>query len=226
VRSARSATGGVMPGGLAYLSLSALGLLKSTPFKGGVDVRADERASALASVRLMGCDELDTFVRPRMLPVHSLVGNVGLADPAAGGFVELPAEVQLSIAHCYSEGVFLVDNGRVFLLRIGRNVDPAWLYDVFGVQSLDGVDVHRLRIRTPLADEAASQCRRLTNIIAFLRSLTPSVFQKLFIMREADVSEAAFFSALIEDRDRNNEPSIAEFEFMLQSGGGDVARVR
>jgi protein transport protein SEC24 len=200
---------------LNVLPLMTLGLLKNAAFKEGAELRTDARAYLLAAMYTMGIVEMETFVRPRMLPVHDMQDKVGLpkedakrqqvmnADgtpaPPPVQTIELPSEAGLTAEVLKSDTVFLVDNGMDFLIRVGRQVSPEWLQSVFGVPTLDSVDSRTLVLQTPRADDLTSPLRRLTNILTYLREVSP-LYQQLYIMREGEASELKFFNMLIEDR--------------------------
>lgn len=202
---------------LNVLPLMTLGLLKNGAFKEGAELRTDARAYLLASMYTMGIVEMETFVRPRMLPVHDMQDGVGLAKeraiapppPAASAdgqpppppvqTIELPAEAGLTADVLKTDTVFLVDNGMEFLLRVGRGVSSEWTMSVFGVPSLEGIDTRTLNLLTPHAQDTNSPLRRLTNILTYLREVSP-LYQQLYIMKEGEASELRFFNMLIEDR--------------------------
>ena len=214
---------------LNVLPLMTLGLLKNAAFKEGTDQRTDTRAFLLAAMYTMGIVEMETFVRPRMLPVHDMRDRVGMpkdSDKAKAAMqvpgpdgtmppppvqtIELPSEAGLTAEVLKSDTVFLVDNGLDFLLRVGRQVDPNWLQSVFGVPCLDGVDSRSLVLQTPQAHDLDSPLRRLTNILTYLREVSP-LYQQLQIMKEGEASELKFFNLLIEDRNMS-AMSLAEFD--------------
>jgi len=148
VRSARSARQKVFPGGpdvleanpnLSILPMLTLGLCKSPVLKEGTDVKPDERAFLMCLVGTMGVASLDLYIRPRVFVVSPLTGNQGLWDAATNGIIEWPAEVGLSSEYLSSECAFLIDNGVMLHLRLGKNVSPQFLNECFGIQSLDGI---------------------------------------------------------------------------------------
>jgi protein transport protein SEC24 len=194
---------------LSLLPLMTLGLLKNLAFKEGTDVRSDVRAYILAALYSMGIVELETFLRPRMLPLHDLNGNLGLSlnnNPA----VELPTESSLTAEVLRSDTVYLIDNGMELLLRVGRQVNPQWLMSVFNTSNLDNVDSRALIVQPPSPNDTVSINFRLNNIINYLRSLSPH-YQQLSIVKEGDPSEVRFFNLLIEDRNLATM-SLAEFD--------------
>ncbi len=122
---------------LAALPLMTLGLIKNPAFRDGTDVRTDVRAAVLADLTSMGIVELETFVRPRMLPIHELTGDIGMEEKTTGG-VTLPPEIGLSADVLRSDGVYLIDNGMEFIIRVGRQVSAEFLTAVIRVRASKG----------------------------------------------------------------------------------------
>lgn len=44
-----------------------------------------------------------------------------------------------------SDSAYLIDNGVSFFLRLGRALPAHFLFELFGVQSLDAVDMRKVR---------------------------------------------------------------------------------
>jgi len=222
---------------LNVLPLMTLGLLKNGAFKEGTDVRTDTRAFLLATMYCMGIVEMETFVRPRMLPLHDMSGRVGLPKedgrkpqqqqfgpdgtplpvPPMVQSVELPAEAGLTKDVLMPSTVFLVDNGLEFLLRIGRATNPNWLASVFGMSNIDSAPGANLKILTPQDGDHDSPCRRLNNILNYLREVSP-FYQTLTIIKEGEATELKFINMLIEDRNMS-AMSLAEFDQFIHRAG-------
>ncbi len=178
---------------------------------------------------------METFVRPRMLPVHDMRDRVGLPKdgdkpkptpvplpdgtlpPPPVQSIELPSEAGLTSEVLKSDTAFLVDNGMDFLLRVGRAVDPAWLQSVFGVSTLDGVNAATLVLQTPAPHDPDSPLRRLTNILTYLREVSP-LYQQLLVIKEGEPNELRFLNMLIEDRNMS-AMSLAEFDQFIHRAG-------
>jgi hypothetical protein len=94
--------------------------------------------SAMAALATMGIVEFETYVRPRMIPIHEMKDPQGFRDEK--GSVDLPPEVPLSAEQLRTDSVFLIDNGFNFFIRIGRGASSTFLTDAFGVASFDELD--------------------------------------------------------------------------------------
>ena len=110
--------------------------------------------------------------------------------------VRLPAILNLSHERLTSEGIFLLENGYDLFMWIGRNVSPAIVNTLFGLNTLEGADLSALAIQSESSDYSS----RLNAIIRALRNERTRYLQLHFI-REGDGHAEAFFSRfLVEDR--------------------------
>lgn len=66
----------------------------------------------MAALATMGIVEFETYVRPRMVPIHEMKDSQGFKDEK--GSVELPPEVPLSAEQLKPDSVFLIDNGYIY----------------------------------------------------------------------------------------------------------------
>jgi protein transport protein SEC24 len=124
---------------------------KSVLFRGGADVKSDERASLVYRVLTMPVLGSTPFSYPKLLALHRLAGDEGTA--AAGGAdirdpnfvgsrgILLPASCPLTADSLTSDGVFLLFDGVETFLWFGRAVSPGILEALFGCTSLEGVDM-------------------------------------------------------------------------------------
>jgi protein transport protein SEC24 len=203
LRSYRSLAGNANAydyGVLGPLSVMVLGLIKSSAFKGELS-RPDARCAALYRIMAMGVTELESYVRPRLLPVHAMAATAGgpVTTPGAGpDEIELPAEQGLTIEHVTSDGVYLVDNGIDILLRVGRAAAPELLTDLFGMADISAYPGRVLRLREPAAGDTVSHVARLKSIITFLRRLSPYA-QDVHIVKEDEPEDQWFRNSMIED---------------------------
>ena len=151
-------------------------------------MRTDDRAAAQAAVNVASIGDLDLALRPRLLPLHALLDDATLGAPDAGAetayaSVPLPAELPLSQEHLSTHGVYLLDNGDVFLIRVGLAAPPEFMHTVL---ERDAV-THQYRLRTPDGDEAVamppSLCVRVHNVLTYLRAFS-STYQRVNVILE------------------------------------------
>jgi len=147
-----------IPVNLKLLPLYTLALMKNVAFRGGTDVHPDERIHAMNLLSGMGVTETKHFVYPRMFSLHDMSPSAGL--PSNDAPVEsvcgqdrilLPRVLNLTVDRLASNGMFLLDNGVDMYLWVGRSSDPAILNALFGINSLEGVDMSQV---SPLKSDA------------------------------------------------------------------------
>ncbi len=193
-----------IPSSLLLLPLYSMSLQKSLVLRGGADVRVDERAYFQHLLYNMDIEESKVFIYPRLFSIHDMSTDIGLpsdnADdecPTAGPFqVRLPAILNLSYERLASDGIFLMENGYDMFMWIGRNVNPAIISTLFGVPSLEGVDVSAMSILAENSDYSS----RVNAVIVALRDDRARYMQLHFIKEGDNYAEAYFARYLIEDR--------------------------
>ena len=109
----------------------------------------------------------------------------------------MPPLVNLSVDNLSSDGAFLLEDGLVMMLWLGRDVPSQFLEDLFGISSLDGVNSMALNVE-PLENPLS---HRMCNIINAIRDPAQrSVYQRLYVVRQGEPMEARFSWYLVEDR--------------------------
>lgn len=223
-------TGPQLPQSLRSLPLLVLGLMKHPAFRPGASVRVDARSHALAVMRIASVREMETYMRPRLLPLHGLPlrdargessgGDHGDEDSAAAETRILPEELPLRAHGLTPSDVLLVDAGLEIVLWVGREAPLDWVREVFGVSSLQGVDPEQLTVRQdPSAgqDPKKSTSGQVHAIVEYLRTRSP-YYQRLVVAPQDSPHEAHFTQYLIEDR-FHRLPSLPEFMQMMTRGG-------
>ena len=243
-----------IPVNLKLLPLYTLGLMKNVAFRGGTDIHPDERIHAMNLLSGMGVTETKHFVYPRMFSLHDMSSTAGLPsndapiDSVCGqDRILLPRVLNLSVDRLASNGIFLLDNGVDMFLWVGRSSDPAILNSLFGINSLEGVNMSQVSRQTvswlsmfvlrlteltlllrifqirlqKIGNDFAS---RLNAIVSALREDdTPQhLYAKVTIIREGDHGlESRFFWHLIEDSASFSGGTFTYEDFMqfVNSGG-------
>ena len=95
---------------------------------GAKDVNVDERIAVSHQVMAAPVDETCRLAYPSLYPLHDPSGAWGLED--GEGLVGLPPTVPLTLPMLLDGGVYLLDNGRIFILWVGRCVSPQWCQEV------------------------------------------------------------------------------------------------
>merc|ERR1712224_365823 len=116
-----------------------MAMLKSPAFQGANDVGEDLRSFIWNRLETMCVSQVSSYYYPRMMALHSLNGTEGMQDE--NGKVNLPGMLHLTCQSINSDGVYLLENGESLIMWIGRAVSPNFLERVFGVQSIDQLNL-------------------------------------------------------------------------------------
>lgn len=224
-----------IPENLELLPVFTLAMMKNVAFRGGTDVHPDERICAQYALNSMWVDQSRDFMYPRMFSIHDMSSSAGLpfegnpdeSDVQLAGRegILLPQVVNLTCERLVPNGVFLLDNGIQMSLWIGSEADPNLLNSLFGVSSLDRVDLNQLSVNLA-GDDFANRFGAIAMGLRELEGERHVISPKIDIVREGDPGmEARFFWSLIEDRAsfQGGTYNYAEFmEFIKnpQSVGG------
>merc|ERR1719231_670202 len=123
-----------------------MSLQKCVVFRGGTDVRPDDRAYYMMRLNTMPCAESRYFIYPRMFALHNLPEGAGQPAPDDAPEdtrtgrtlkVPLPPMQNLSADRLTSDGVVMLENSVECVVWIGRATNPTVLQALFGVQTLD-----------------------------------------------------------------------------------------
>eukprot|EP00808_Paulinella_micropora_P026847 g57638.t1 len=199
---------------MATLPLLALALSKSPYFRGGRETGPDMRSAWMARLACMSSTELESSIRPRLLPLESMTDQVGLIDPGTKACV-LPNELpNLSISCFAPHNAVLLDDGFSFFLRLGPDVPAEFMQSCFGLNSTAEVNIQSIYLRAPDANDHTSPCRRVANVLAELRKVSPW-FQQLHVIKAGDPEDRNFLPYLVEDNNQYG-PSFPEYVKKLQ----------
>ena len=120
----------VLPETLKELAMYVLALLKTRAFRGG-NVASDMRVHSMRLLKSMGPAELQLYLYPRILPIHSMTEEVCQPIPLiylnvlichqdgfpdSTGHLKIPTALRASFGFVEEGGAYLVDNGQLLLL--------------------------------------------------------------------------------------------------------------
>jgi len=112
------------PQSMRYWPLNTLGLLKCAAFADVNDVarwlHIDYRMALLTNLLHMSVANIELLVRPSMYRIDEILDLD--ADTLADEYY-LPQESPLTVSAMSAEGIYLVDNGQTFVVRIGKDAD-------------------------------------------------------------------------------------------------------
>src|SRR5579862_8468418 len=92
------------------------------------------RSAALNLLSTLPPAFLVPYLHPRLFAIHEMTDEEGLPGP--NGIV-MPPALNLTSALFKSHGLYLIDDGQVQFLWIGRDAVPQLIQDVFGMSSID-----------------------------------------------------------------------------------------
>lgn len=177
----------ILPEALKLLPLYTLALSKAPVFR--VDSRPDVRAAAMWRLLSLPAHKAIPLLYARMVPLIGLMDRPQNAMP-------VPDKLWLSAERLDPEGLFLLENGFEAFLFVGKAVHSDTLQELFGVPSLEGGDPQR-PLLLPVLDTPFN--RKVRELLDELRRQRAG-YLRLRIVRRGDALEAAFYSALVEDR--------------------------
>eukprot|EP00877_Chromochloris_zofingiensis_P002473 jgi/Chrzof1/12226/Cz06g26070.t1 len=184
----------IYPESLKFLPVFTLGLIKSTAFRGGREVNADERAAMTHVLMAASVDETLHLAYPDCYMVHDASGDWG---QEINGRVCLPPTVPASLSFMLESGAYLIDNGRMLVLWLGRALTPGWLAEVLGPEAVNPqVDISAIPVE-PARDTALS--KRLCAVVQQLRS-SHACHSQCFAVRQGTPMEAHVVPLFVEDR--------------------------
>ncbi|KAG4304754.1 hypothetical protein PORY_001807 [Pneumocystis oryctolagi] len=123
---------------LRLLPLLCLCLLKNLAFRKSSLIPSDVRSIALCLLSSLPTATLIPFLHPRFYSLHNMPDDAGLHG--ANGTI-LPPEMNLTSEKIESHGLYLIDDGQIQFLFIGKDVVPLLVQDVFGLP-----DVSQLKL--------------------------------------------------------------------------------
>jgi len=144
------------PENLDLMPIYTLGLMKNVAFRGGTDVNPDERITAHMKIHSMFIEDTLSFIHPRLFSIHDMNSQAGLPlnedddkdatqQTAGRNMILLPEGKSLSVESLSSQGIYYLDNGHDSFIWVGRASDAASNNALFGVDSLDNVNVSQVR---------------------------------------------------------------------------------
>ena len=183
----------VYPSTLKNLMPYGLGLLKSPMLRGSSkDVSADDRSAAIFDTLSLSLSRLLLLLYPRMFNLQEYSNHAN-----DGAHISLPQQKALTMGSLLSEGIFLLDNGRMILLWVGKDVSSTIMTDLFGDSASNR---SRLILKSENTSDAGSPTlKALTGLIEHIRNDAKSTIP-LYVIPQGEAIEAFILPFLIEDR--------------------------
>lgn len=192
---------------LRMLPLLINALKKHVALRKSSLIGSDLRVAAMNLLTTLPVPYLIKYIHPHLFALHTMPDNAGLVDEY--GSLVLPPKMNLSGQYLESHGLYLLDDGQVVFLWVGRDAVPQLLYDTFGVQTEEEVPAGKAE----LPELETDFNKRVRAIIAASRAGIDSVYYpSLYIIKENSEPALRLWATtlLIEDR-TDAEPSYYEF---------------
>ncbi|KAJ9084294.1 COPII coat Sec23p-Sfb3p heterodimer component [Entomophthora muscae] len=167
-----------------------------------MDISLDMRVQQMRAWRGMPVTQSLPLLYPRLAAIHTMTPEVG--KPDTYGRIVMPTFTRLSYPFLESEGAYLLENGHVMYLWLGRKVDSALLSALFGVSSIEQVDPAMPEL--PNLENPFSQ--QLNLLISELRKMRPHGMSFNIVRQQLDPSEVEFANLLVEDKNLDNQSYI------------------
>lgn len=198
---------------LQFLPLYIMGMLKSPAFRGGAEIQVDQRTFIWSRLETLTVSQLVAYYYPRLLALHNISDKCGVPDE--NGHVLLPDMLNLTSESMQQDGMYLLEDGEVMMLWIGRAVDSNILQAVFAAPSFEQLDIAQAEATLGTQENPFSE--KVRNIIKQIQVERPVPYMQPIVIKGGEGGrEMRFFASLIEDR----TPSMNQtyMEFLHQKG--------
>ncbi|OZJ02131.1 hypothetical protein BZG36_04584 [Bifiguratus adelaidae] len=190
----------ILPESFKLFPLYTLSVLKSSFIRSGSTINSDIRVDSMRFVKSLGVADSIAFYYPRMIPIHSLQEHEGLPNPANTHRIVLPPAVRLSYQRLDPAGAYLLENGQRMMLWLGREVPADFLQNVFGVSTLEEVDICMPSL--PELDNVRSQ--KIQAMVNYMQSARARSLSLQVVRQQIDPFELDFANMLVEDKNNEN----------------------
>ncbi|XP_051176708.1 protein transport protein Sec24A isoform X2 [Leptopilina boulardi] len=204
--SQSSPTGGLLaPDNLKLLPLYIIALLKCVAFRSGMNTRVDDRIFAMCQLKTLPLSQLIQTIYPDLYAVHTLDDKQRVKD-IDGRICPQPSRLHLSAERLDSRGVFLLDTGDKILIYVGKNINPTFCSNVFGVPDFTSLPEEMYE----LPEFSNPDSERLSSFVFSLQEEKP-YYVSLQIIRDDSHFRTLFTERLVEDR---FESALSYYEFL------------
>jgi len=195
---------------LQFLPLYIMGMLKSEAFKTTNDISLDRRTYIWQRLETLCVSQHSAYYYPRMLALHNAPDSCATLDE--NGHCALPEMLNLTNESMTQDGVFLVEDGEMMMMWIGRDVDVAFLQGLFGIGSFDELNSDAAgAIEEHLDQRSDALSSKIRNILREVRNERPTPWMQLNVIKQHEPKERRFFDSLIEDRTSGLQSTYTEF---------------
>ncbi|CAK0846624.1 unnamed protein product [Prorocentrum cordatum] len=203
--------GGMCPSSeaLQFLPLYVMGMLKSEAFKPTNDILFDRRTYIWMRLETACVAQVAAYYYPRLLALHNAPDTCATADEH--GHCTLPDMLNLTSESMTQDGVFVLEDGEMMMMWMGRGVDPAFVQGLFGIGFEELNSDAAGSIEEHLEQRTDTLSLKVKNILGQIRSERMVPWMQLHVIKQGEPKERRFFESLIEDRTAGLQSTYTEF---------------
>lgn len=185
----------ILPESLKLYAIYVLGMHKSKPFRQANDQTTDQRVQEMRLIRSLGPAESCAYFYPMLYRIDEIPEEKGQFDTGLNRFV-FPPNVRTSLETLDTRGIFLLENGQILFMWIGKDLNPQVAEQVFGVKTVGEIDP-KIRMLPVLSNGLSEKIRSFISHVQ--DDLRKGMYCQLNIVRQGDPLEAQFMSYMVED---------------------------
>ena len=133
----------VLPESFKLFPTYVLCMLKNLAFRAGANVSFDKRLHMMRYLNRASVKQTMGLLYPRLFQLHPFPSHQCKVDSESGFFV-YPTIIRNGYSRLEPNGVYLIENGLKMIIWVGQQCPPAIIQALFGVNSLDQIDIQRV----------------------------------------------------------------------------------
>ncbi|ODQ65778.1 protein transport protein SEC24 [Nadsonia fulvescens var. elongata DSM 6958] len=196
---------------LRMLPLLVNALIKHVGLRKSAQIPSDLRSAGLCLLSTLPAVHLVKYIHPDFFSLHDMPDEAGNPSEETGEII-LPPKLNLTAGNIATHGLYLINDGQILFLWVGRDAVPLLIEDVFGVPSLQHVKAGKAEV--PELDNPMNQ--RVRSIIAKCRESKDQItWPNLYIVREDGDPALRLWAStfLIEDK---SDQALSYYQFLGQ----------
>ncbi|KAJ7131169.1 Sec23/Sec24 trunk domain-containing protein [Mycena epipterygia] len=204
----------LLPANLKMFPVLVLGLFKKIATRLDTEMTLDIRAYTRVLLTSANTSQLVRYIYPDVYSLHNMPPDVGFIGDE--GTLIMPTPLPLTSAWWEAHGLYLIDDGQVVYLWVGRDAVPQLIIDVFG--ATDYRVLQGGKVALPEVDTAISQ--RIRSIIGKIRERRGvGCYPSVCVVK--DDSTSGFRSAAVQTliHDHVDELRVSYRQFLVKVYG-------
>ncbi|MCQ2817407.1 MAG: Sec23/Sec24 zinc finger-containing protein [archaeon] len=187
------------PNSLAFLPLYFLGMSKNRVFcRDELDKKFDIDLSNYLRIKLqrMDVNEAMRFILPNIYPLYLIYEDQSIGNYDENGDINIPQPIGNSVEALENGGLFLIDNGFLFIIFVKKNAPSKIIKHLFGVENVQFIAENVTE--GSVFENMDETKQRIMNIIDSFRGWK-SIYQNLIFSFEGTNGENIVYESLIEN---------------------------